>query len=242
MKKFIAISDLHGTLPEIKEEADILLIAGDIMPLQIQRGMEESEIWFKDSFLPWADSLPIKYVVLVGGNHDFWLEREPDKVKELCVGKKVEYLVNEYIVYAFRGGDVYAILGTPLCKPFGRWAFMKNYDEQRKILKEFMGDTKEKLIEENGLPHISTILLTHDAPYGCSDVLLDTSCSWYTPEHLGNQVLRELVEGMKPDVHIHGHLHSTNHEVEKIGETCVYNVSLLGEDYKEQYQPLVFSL
>lgn len=72
MKKFIAISDLHGTLPEIKEEADILLIAGDIMPLQIQRDMEESEIWFKDSFLPWADSLPIKYVVLVGGNHDFW--------------------------------------------------------------------------------------------------------------------------------------------------------------------------
>ena len=119
---------------------------------------------------------------------------------------------------------------------------MKNYDEQRNILKEFMGDTKEKLIEENGFPYISTILLTHDAPYGCSDVLLDTSRSWSTPEHLGNQVLRELVEGMKPDVHIHGHLHSTNHEVEKIGETCVYNVSLLGEDYKEQYQPLVFSL
>ena len=71
-----AISDLHGTLPEIKEEADILLIAGDIMPLQTQRDMEESEMWFKDSFLPWTDSLPIKYVVLVGGNHDLTKEHK----------------------------------------------------------------------------------------------------------------------------------------------------------------------
>lgn len=240
MKKFIALSDLHGVLPEIKEQADIMLIAGDIMPLKSQRDMEESEVWFKEDFLPWADSLPVKYVILVGGNHDFWLERQPEKVRELVEGTKVEYLENEYRLFVFKGGDIYAIFGTPLCKPFGHWAFMKSYDEQRKVLAEFMEDTKEKLCKENELPHLSTILLTHDAPYGCSDILLDQTCPWYTTDHLGNEVLRELVEGMKPDVHIHGHLHSTNHGVEKIGETCVYNVSLLGEDYKEQYQPLTF--
>lgn len=242
MKKFVAISDLHGILPVIEQPADIMLIAGDILPLSVQGNAEKSKDWFKWYFIPWTNSCPVKYVVLVGGNHDAWLEDFPEEVRECCEGTKIEYLENEWKLYIFRGPDIYAIYGTPLCKPFGRWSFMKPLEEQRKIFDEVRGDTKEKLMEENELPTLKTILLSHDAPYGCSDVLLDKSCPWWTPDHIGNPELRSLVEGMKPDVMIHGHLHSTRHEVEKIEDTCIYNVSILGEDYTEQYKPLYFML
>ena len=37
---------------------------------------------------------------------------------------------------------------------------------------------------------------------------------------------------------LHGHLHSANHDVEKLGDTKVYNVSMLDETYSLKYQPL----
>lgn len=242
MKTFIAISDLHGFLPEISEPADIMLIAGDVIPLNIQRDDEKSKEWFKSVFLPWTSSLPVKHVVMVAGNHDFWMEREPGEVRELCLGTKVEYLENEFKLYILPGLDIYAIYGTPLCKSFGKWAFMKSLEEQRKIFDEVRGDTKEVLMKDNELPTLNTILLSHDAPYGCSDVIQDRECGWWTSDHLGNPELRSLVEDMKPDIHIHGHIHSANHEVEKIGDTCCFNVSVLGEDYTQKYKPLYFML
>ena len=41
--KIVAISDMHGKLPVIKEPADIMLIAGDIVPLEIQFNKEFSK-------------------------------------------------------------------------------------------------------------------------------------------------------------------------------------------------------
>jgi hypothetical protein len=41
--KTIAISDLHGLLPEIVEPADIMFICGDISPLHIQ--FNKPEMW-----------------------------------------------------------------------------------------------------------------------------------------------------------------------------------------------------
>lgn len=64
-----AISDLHGFLPEI-EPCDLLLICGDIMPLNIQSNMPASEKWLDEVFIPWIDNQPIDQAILIAGNHE----------------------------------------------------------------------------------------------------------------------------------------------------------------------------
>ena len=85
MIKIAAISDLHGTLPKI-DECDLCLIAGDIIPLDIQNNRTSSIVWLFKTFLPWVNQLPCKEVFMVAGNHDRELE------KNYPVAKALEYL------------------------------------------------------------------------------------------------------------------------------------------------------
>ena len=73
--KVVAFSDPHGDLPKVKNfpECDVVCIAGDICPLDVQRDLVESISWFLLTFKPWAESLPCKKVIFIGGNHDFFL-------------------------------------------------------------------------------------------------------------------------------------------------------------------------
>ena len=68
--RLIAISDLHGNLPEIKEQADIMIIAGDISPLYIQGRKSNMTNWLKNEFIDWINSLNVETVYLIAGNHE----------------------------------------------------------------------------------------------------------------------------------------------------------------------------
>ena len=48
--KIVALSDLHGTLPTFVPECDVVVIAGDILPLNIQRKIDESICWLCNDF------------------------------------------------------------------------------------------------------------------------------------------------------------------------------------------------
>ena len=124
--KICAFSDMHGQLDFKVEPCDIVLIGGDIVPLNIQSYSTPSEKWFKTVFIPWCTNLPCEKVLFVAGNHDHWLERHPDRMRLLLQGQdKITYLDCE--TFEYEGKVIY---GTPLCKPFGRWAFMPSYEEQ----------------------------------------------------------------------------------------------------------------
>lgn len=243
--KFVAISDQHGILKDLPQPADTLLIAGDVVPLRFQCYSKESKKWFKEKFIPWATEQPVNTVVMVAGNHDFWLERHGDEFKEMCEGTKIVYL--DCGLYPIAEGPMKYIIiyGTPLCKPFGNWAFMKDLGYQTAVFKADLENIakRKEMLDKGQNPEIKTILLSHDAPYGVSDIIQQKSCSWYDGKsHIGNKALAEFITEMKPDINIHGHLHTTNHDPEMLAGTEVRCVSLLDEDYEVAYEPTYFEL
>lgn len=120
----------------------------------------------------------------------------------------------------------YKIFGSPYCKIFGLWAFMRSADI---LIKKF-----------NEIPENVDILFTHDAPYGTSDVCLEGQ--WADGNHIGNTQLRDIILSRQPIYHFHGHLHSSNHNEELLGITKVFNTSILDERYLIMYDPLIMRI
>lgn len=220
--KICALSDMHGQLVDIKP-CDLVLICGDSVSLNMQRYDETTEEWYRYVFKPWADKLPCDKVLWIAGNHDN-MQGSYHAYKEMFPDMdKVTYLEDEGIIV-----EGLKIWGTPWCKVFGRWHFMASPEK----LKE-----RYSLIPEN-----LDILITHDAPYGCSDVLLDRTCPWWTPNHIGNKELAEAIKEKKPKYHFSGHLHSCNREIIEWEGVKHANVSILGEDYRIEAEPLYLEL
>ena len=70
--KVAAISDLHGNLPDYREafkDVELLLICGDIAPLNVQANNYKSKRWFNEEFSWWIDSLPVEKCYFIAGNH-----------------------------------------------------------------------------------------------------------------------------------------------------------------------------
>ena len=225
--RLCAFSDMHGQLDFKVEPCDIVLIGGDIVPLKIQNYTAESEEWFKTVFIPWCNNLPCEKVVFIAGNHDFFLMRHPDRMRLMLQDQdKITYLDCE--TFEYKGKVIY---GTPLCKPFGRWAFMPPYEEQEEKYNRHL-----KIIGK------IDIILSHDAPYGISDVLLQKDCWWADGTHIGNKALRNFIDEAKPSLVLQGHLHSCEHSKTSHNGTDVYCVSLLDENYEMVYEPQYFEL
>lgn len=224
--KICAISDLHGYLPEDLPESDLLLIAGDIMPLRFQSNMARSKEWLEKEFKQWCKDQETYEIVLVGGNHDFYFERNVTDTKVIFsdYGPWFHYLHNETEIINIEGEEI-KIFGTPYCHQFGDWAFMREDDTLR-----------EKF---QACPDNVDIILSHDAPYGITDVCLERLA--YTSEgHIGNVPLRERLNMVNYKYLLHGHLHSSDHTLTEFKGGLVANVSLLGEKYTPSYPPLLF--
>lgn len=149
--KICGISDIHGNLIEGIPKCDILCICGDIVPLNIQRNLEQSKHWWENRFIKWVEKLPCEKVIIIPGNHDFYLEhkykqQEWESFKTNMYNlsnKKAIFMIDE--IYIYKGIKFY---GTPWIKPIefqeDRWAFSKT-DSYKNIPK-------------------CDILLTHDTP------------------------------------------------------------------------------
>jgi predicted phosphohydrolase len=225
--KVVAVSDMHGNYNFEVPKADILIVAGDIVPLKMQRNIPQSFSWFKKKFIPWCTSQPIKHIYLVGGNHDFFLEKSPSEIKDMLVGTNITILYNEGAEYVDDNGKPWTIWGSPLCHIFGNWAFMRS-DEYE----------KEKF---SLIPNDLDILITHDAAYGRNDVILGDS-PWTDGRNIGNPALAEVLKDKHPKYHFTGHLHTSDHNLVDYEGTLTACVSLLDERYEMTYKPLILEL
>lgn len=233
-----AFSDGHGHLPDNLKPFDLLLIAGDNIDTYIQRDKQHTIDWYKEVFCPWVKELPFKdhqsKVIFIAGNHEVGFQKMSEsELAELMeylrvnTGDRAVYLQNEE--YTFWYGDKsYKIFGTPYCKIFYNWAYMETQESLTRLYDE--------------IPEDVDILLTHDAPYGCSDLCYGWLTWGRPPEHVGNQALRDAILKKKPKYNLHGHLHSANHEFEQLGDTQVACVSIVNEEYQVAYEPLYLEL
>lgn len=232
--RICGISDMHGNLDFSIEPCNVLCICGDIFPLKIQGYSKPCEKWFKNDFLTWCNKQPVETILLIAGNHDWYFERHADDAKKMILQfpdlkPNVVYLQDELYEYINEDdGSIYRFYGTPWCHKFGSWAFMPEFDDA--LIEKF-----------ESIPENINVLMTHDAPYGVSDVCLQ-DVWWNKKEHIGSKPLTDAIMQRQPVTCLHGHLHTTNHEEEKLGNTSVYNVSLLDENYEMVYKPLYLEI
>jgi len=223
--RLCAVSDMHGILDFNIEPCDVLCICGDTIPLRIQGWTEPTFKWLRDEFLTWCNEQPCEEVLLIAGNHDIPFQRHEKELREIFKDTKVRYLLDEAYEYICPSdGKVVKFYGTPWCHQFGSWAFMDYTDEG--LVKVY-----------DKMPEDVDVLLSHDAPYGTSDVITD-DVPWATGEHIGGPALRDAVNKKKPKLMFVGHLHSVTKEPQKTeGGTEVVNVSMVNEAYKLVYKP-----
>lgn len=227
MSIICAVSDLHGNLIDIPK-CDILLIGGDIIPLDIENNNVFGQMWFAGAFTRWVNDLPCQQVIAVAGNHDRCLQDCPLILENLyrATRHKIEFLENTYTTVC-TDDDIIKIWGSPWCKKFGNYAY---------------GAENESLLYYYSLmPEKCDIVLTHDAPYigDCGKITEGPNKG----TNIGNKILAKQVKEKLPIVHIFGHVHSSNHNLESkrgIG-TKFACVSILDEDYKVKYKPLMFN-
>ena len=225
MIKICAISDIHGQFDNLSiKPVDILFICGDIVPLRMQRNIPQSLSWFKKEFIPWCQSQPANQIYMVGGNHDFALEKLEKEIKESLLGTKITILYNEGAEYMDDNGKIWTIWGSPNCHIFGNWAFMYS-DEYNKEMYERM-------------PKNVDFCITHDMGYRRSDQCLGFIDAYEKDLHRGNIPLAEVLEEKQPKYHFGGHLHTCEHNLVDYTGTKTACVSLLNEQYNKVYEPL----
>lgn len=223
------LSDLHGSLIKIEDSFDLLLICGDTCPVW-SHGRKFQEEWLNDEFAEWVLGLPFKddnsRVVMIAGNHDFYLEGITRKKKSEWLDKfngRLIYLDNEEYEHVHQD-KTYRIFGCPYCRPLPKWAFVR--DDLYKYY-EF-------------IPHGLDILMTHDAAN--FDGLGITTEGHNSGNNYGNDVLAKFVLDRKPKYYFCGHIHTGKHYVRPYKGVNIANVSILNEDYDIQYQPLKISI
>lgn len=221
--KIAAFSDGHGFIPKLSQHVDVLIIAGDFVPLDIQCYSEVCFNWFNTVFLTSMKYMEADKIILIPGNHDFMVERLSymrikKAIKEI-VGDKMEILVDEELVY--NGVKFY---GTPWCTNLIDWAFY----------------TPDPISKYCNIPKDCDILITHQPPkidkVGCSNP--------YTinERNYGSDTLRNIIDERNIKAVVCGHIHTGIHNGIKYKNTMVYNVSLLNESYNQSYDVTYFEM
>lgn len=163
------VSDIHGDLNINIPECDVLCICGDIINLNDQRDIPASKKWWETRFIKWVESLPCSKVVVIPGNHDFYLERMYNECwgwfkdhMSLLSNKKLEFLIDESFYY-----ENVHFYGTPWIEPItfqkGKWAFERDFNDNPLLIPK------------------CDVLLTHDNPYKNPHIRVSNS---HTPYHL----------------------------------------------------------
>lgn len=206
--RVVCIADPHNYFNKIElPEGDMLIIAGD---LSTYKGIEQLR-----DFVQWTKQLDYKYIIVIAGNHDRYIEEHYEDIAW-------EY--QSFIYLQDYGIDIEGlnIWGSPVSPSYGQWYFMK--ERGNEIAKVW-----------NKIPEDTDILITHTPPQGVLDV---PNLGYNAGENIGCWDLRERVKEVKPKLHVFGHIHECYGE-EEINGTTFVNCTLVNEHYELVNKPIV---
>ncbi len=215
MTKIYAISDLHGKLDFTVPDCDLLLVAGDLCPdfaPGTSYGSSLQENWLNSKWLNWINLQPCRNKWLATfGNHDF-----------ISSFNAPAGFIIDRLVYK----DGLSIWLSPWSNTFGGWAWMAPAEGLKTVYDE--------------IPEGTNIIVSHQPPYGYGDQVPEnyrfSQKDIENEGHVGSRELLETIDRVKPKAVICGHIHSGYGQYQ-YGETTIYNVSLVNEQYQRVNEP-----
>jgi Icc-related predicted phosphoesterase len=210
--KVVCISDTHNRHNEVVvPECDLLIHAGDFS----STGKAVECL----SFLNWFSKQPAKHLVLIAGNHEVGLERDPALKTQLQNQySNVHWLEDSSVV--LEGLKIY---GSPYSTRFGRWAYQVDPGP----------NARAKWAQ---IPDDTDVLLTHGPCYGLGDVVS------FTGERVGDKDLLERVKQLGIRIHVAGHIHQQPQQVIVSGPTTYVNASIVDDRYIVTNKPVVLEV
>lgn len=169
-------------------------------------------------FFQWFGATPYQYKILVAGNHDWMFETQRHLAQCLCEEYGILYLED-------RGIEIEGLrfYGTPWTPVFFDWAF--NAEEE---------DLAERF---RHIPGGLDVLITHGPPFG----ILDEVTHDFKLANMGCKELREVVDRIKPRVHVFGHNHGGYGQIQ-IGDTLFINAATCNRRYLPVNPPIVIDI
>lgn len=212
------ISDLHGTYPDL-EGGDLLIISGDITA--------RDYVYEWGHFFIWLSRQQYRKKILVAGNHDgILVDKHPAELgKELCGFRDdtFEYLCDSGTIF-----EGYKIWGSPWTPVFFDWHFMLKRGK----------DIREKW---DLIPPDTDFLVTHGPPFGKLDFTERrfSARGKIVQEHCGCEQLAQVINLIKPKLHVFGHIHEgygVKADLEL--KTVFVNCSLMDMNYNSTNKPI----
>lgn len=195
--KITAFSDSHSLHRDVEiPDGDILLFAGDMNNCRNTQDLTDFNNFLK--------TLPHRYKIIVGGNHDHLLADEPTLAKSIL--SEAIYLQDEMVIV-----EGISIYGSPWQPKFNDQACDAFALPRGRAL-----DKKWEMIPEG-----VDILLTHAPPAGIMDQ--------DGPVSHGCSGLYKAVTIKQPKLHIFGHIHSHHGSVNTCCTTFI-NCNVQGKD------------
>ena len=199
--KITCISDTHMHHKKIAmPETDMIIHAGDFT--------YHGEIAEVQKFLRWYGGQKAKYKLLICGNHEVEISKQPELLKAMCENEGIQLLYNSHTVI-----EGLTIFGSPNSLKFGNgWAYNSTENELENIYHTVLPDTD--------------IVITHGPAYGRLDKVL-------SGQLVGSMALtKRLTELSNLKLHVTGHIHESRGTLLRNGVLTV-NASICGIPYTD---------
>lgn len=180
--RLVATADLHGHLPKLPDDIDVLVVAGDIAPEFMGNYREFMQAdWLFREFEPWLNASGAKVRIGIGGNHDTALFKNTYSV---CEALPWVYLMDDDIEV-----DGIRFWGSPWI-PHLDWA---NF-----YLRDELFNASVDMV-----PNDVDVIISHGPPLGHCDF----TGPKYGDEHAGFEGWTRTIDRVQPDLFLCGHIH-----------------------------------